>query len=327
MKRLFILLLSVFILHSTLAIADTIVYVTDNGDKYHSDGCQYLRSSQHAISLEDAVDQGYTPCSRCDPPRLDSSSSRPQYSSPLYGPSDSKEITALQETIEELQEEKSDLEDRVDRLEEDLEDAEGLQRENRELKTTLRDVRNYFQISIVAGAAASIFLFVQWHHARRARQDTQKELTNQLHAVSEQLTAITEQLGDTKGKLYQTQADCKRFQSAYAQLKLLTSAQIPPDVRFDEQGLPYTEPRNEIAPWGKFTVFRSSNGSRIHKKYGCCGAKIPFHRYIAIKRKRVPCSKCWNTEDECQLDEWYQQYLHLQDAEQLTNPQEEERIP
>ena len=45
------------------------VYVTRTGEKYHTDGCQYLRKSQIPISLEDAKASGYTPCSKCHPPR------------------------------------------------------------------------------------------------------------------------------------------------------------------------------------------------------------------------------------------------------------------
>ena len=41
------------------------VYITDTGSKYHRDGCQYLRKSKHAISLDSATSQGYSPCSRC----------------------------------------------------------------------------------------------------------------------------------------------------------------------------------------------------------------------------------------------------------------------
>lgn len=44
------------------------VYVTDTGSKYHRSGCQYLRQSQHAISLSSAKAAGYTACSRCGPP-------------------------------------------------------------------------------------------------------------------------------------------------------------------------------------------------------------------------------------------------------------------
>lgn len=45
---------------------DTIVYVTDNGTKYHRDGCSYLES-KYAIEKRTAEKQGYEPCSRCAP--------------------------------------------------------------------------------------------------------------------------------------------------------------------------------------------------------------------------------------------------------------------
>jgi len=45
------------------------VYVTNTGEKYHRDGCQYLKKSKIPISLSDAKAQGYGPCSRCNPPR------------------------------------------------------------------------------------------------------------------------------------------------------------------------------------------------------------------------------------------------------------------
>ena len=43
------------------------VYITETGEKYHRDGCQYLRQSQIAITKSDAINSGYTPCSRCNP--------------------------------------------------------------------------------------------------------------------------------------------------------------------------------------------------------------------------------------------------------------------
>ena len=43
------------------------VYVTDTGDKYHREGCSYLLSS-NPITLRQAINRGYTPCSRCNPP-------------------------------------------------------------------------------------------------------------------------------------------------------------------------------------------------------------------------------------------------------------------
>lgn len=41
------------------------VYVTAMGKKYHKETCSYLTDSKIAISLAEAKERGYTPCSRC----------------------------------------------------------------------------------------------------------------------------------------------------------------------------------------------------------------------------------------------------------------------
>lgn len=43
------------------------VYVTKTGSKYHRSYCNYLRYSKLSVSLPDAKQQGYTPCSFCKP--------------------------------------------------------------------------------------------------------------------------------------------------------------------------------------------------------------------------------------------------------------------
>ena len=43
------------------------VYITRTGSKYHRDGCQYLRSSKIEIDKKEAIENGYTACSRCNP--------------------------------------------------------------------------------------------------------------------------------------------------------------------------------------------------------------------------------------------------------------------
>lgn len=52
------------------ASGNTTVYVTNTGSKYHRYGCRYLSRSCNSISLQNAVDYGYSPCSVCDPPYL-----------------------------------------------------------------------------------------------------------------------------------------------------------------------------------------------------------------------------------------------------------------
>lgn len=46
---------------------ETVVYVTKSGKKYHTAGCSYLTDSAYPISLEQALAEGKTPCSRCHP--------------------------------------------------------------------------------------------------------------------------------------------------------------------------------------------------------------------------------------------------------------------
>jgi len=41
------------------------VYITRTGSKFHASWCRYLRKSQFAISISDALRQGYDPCSVC----------------------------------------------------------------------------------------------------------------------------------------------------------------------------------------------------------------------------------------------------------------------
>jgi hypothetical protein len=66
MKKLFYISFFLIILLS-ISYTQT-VYITKTGSKYHSEGCSYLKKSSYAISLKDAIDRGYTACSRCDPP-------------------------------------------------------------------------------------------------------------------------------------------------------------------------------------------------------------------------------------------------------------------
>jgi micrococcal nuclease len=43
------------------------VYITRSGKKYHSEGCRSLKKSKIPISLEEAKQKGYGPCSICNP--------------------------------------------------------------------------------------------------------------------------------------------------------------------------------------------------------------------------------------------------------------------
>ena len=48
-------------------VHSNIVYVTTYGEKYHREQCSYLLRSKKAISLEQAIEQYYRPCTVCNP--------------------------------------------------------------------------------------------------------------------------------------------------------------------------------------------------------------------------------------------------------------------
>lgn len=53
---------------------DTIVYITKSGECYHTSGCSSLRKSKIETTLQNAVDKGLRPCSKCKPGSLDATS-------------------------------------------------------------------------------------------------------------------------------------------------------------------------------------------------------------------------------------------------------------
>ena len=52
------------------ATGDTIVHKTRTGDCYHMDGCPSLKSDIE-ITLQEAMDEGLSPCKRCNPPVIE----------------------------------------------------------------------------------------------------------------------------------------------------------------------------------------------------------------------------------------------------------------
>lgn len=73
----------------------TTVYVTSSGKCYHTKTCQTIKKSKTtSMSLQDAVDSGYKACSKCNPPKLDSTSTKSSKKSSLNDSSDLVWISA-----------------------------------------------------------------------------------------------------------------------------------------------------------------------------------------------------------------------------------------
>ena len=43
----------------------SVCFVTSSGTKYHKDGCSYLKKTKTKMTVQEAKDCGYSPCSRC----------------------------------------------------------------------------------------------------------------------------------------------------------------------------------------------------------------------------------------------------------------------
>lgn len=66
MKILKIVLTLIFVISISHVDAQT-VYTTKTGEKYHKESCKYLKYSKKEITLEKALELGYTSCLVCKP--------------------------------------------------------------------------------------------------------------------------------------------------------------------------------------------------------------------------------------------------------------------
>lgn len=64
MLRLFLLVISIVVVENVKAQT---VYITKSGEKYHKEGCKYLKYSKKEIKLEEAISRGYEACKVCKP--------------------------------------------------------------------------------------------------------------------------------------------------------------------------------------------------------------------------------------------------------------------
>ena len=51
--------------YAALAAAEDLVFITPSGSKYHKYNCPHVSDPPIAITLGQAEEEGYTPCSRC----------------------------------------------------------------------------------------------------------------------------------------------------------------------------------------------------------------------------------------------------------------------
>lgn len=232
---------------------DTVVYITATGDCYHKKGCGYLRS-RIETTLAEAVNDGYRPCSRCHPGRLDPNwqphsplpSPKPS-PSPLPSPSPSKGnwklalagvffLSAAAVSILYLLRSGKKQEERLDKMRSEL---HSLEKNEEEKNQKLKEAEAEFRAD----------------EQRRAFEKIKSELVKK-----------------------------------YGQKPIEELCAMPQWVEIGEDGLP--KERGAV-DWGyKFTYYKSSSGKCAHKKRGCCGVTHPIHAW-QIPPGTPLCSKCY----------------------------------
>ena len=66
MKRFSVLFFFFLFIISIQAVSQT-VYITDTGQKYHTENCRHLSQSKIEIEIQKAISKGYTACKVCKP--------------------------------------------------------------------------------------------------------------------------------------------------------------------------------------------------------------------------------------------------------------------
>jgi hypothetical protein len=92
-------------------------------------------------------------------------------------------------------------------------------------------------------------------------------------------------------------------------------ANVPGNIRFDDEDLPVWADDSGLK-WGKkYTVYTTRSGHCYHLKEGCCGARYARHLFRAARLSR--CSKCamGNSKNEY-IPEWYKEYKKIKDIKE-----------
>lgn len=146
MKRFLCAIVAVMLLLGNVGAysGDTIVYITKTGAKYHNAGCSSLSRSCYEITLSNAVSQGYTPCSKCTPPRLKEETVAPSPSRANSGNSSGGKLVpitptakqaALQKELSEVRHEAHEAQKRIMSIESELDDTkQNLEKVKQELE-------------------------------------------------------------------------------------------------------------------------------------------------------------------------------------------------
>ena len=262
---------------------NTIVYRTRTGERYHRDGCSYLRSSCIELTLREAVERGLRPCSRCSPPRYNGEISN---ESSAVAPRNNGDSSGGSSTNVNTNSSKSDQTSSSSNT--NSKTSSGLSTDtksvvsSKESKEQRKRAIKLWSAGIIGGVVlvAAAGLFTKNAISKKRAEEERRKKEAQFLAEKQAF------LARLNGRNIRDVAGVPN------QLKLVN-------------GLPID---NNDAEFGSYTVYRSLSGRCYHDKKGCCSASFPIH-YFEARPWLTPCSKCCVKQRE--IPQWFFEYRSL----------------
>lgn len=293
---------------------DTIVYITDTGSKYHSYGCGYLRSC-NSITLEEAVKNGYEPCSRCNPPILDNAA----YPINSYNESISKKTYTAEDIEKMLSDSKNENSNRwnsgsskIVYVENDVFHLKGCPKLSSD--GNLRTLK-YLTLDYDPCTYCRPLVYDSINDVPEYREFKKRKLLNTIvqyfvafgiPTLFVIICCIVKKIRTKKSKDDLFNREYDYYFSIYAFFPPEYFCNIPKGD-YIKDGLPCS---NGYGLYGKYTVYYSPKGECYHHRATCSRSKYQKSGNIVIaKRYHRPCSRC--TPIRAPDLSWYYEYIRI----------------
>lgn len=291
----FILLIVLFLISAYAYNGDTLVYVTRTGECYHRDGCSYLKS-RIEITLEDAVNQGYRPCSRCNPPILGEDRSTDDNN---YVRSNTSSSTSTSHSSSSISTSKPAKSSNV-----------GASIANSSASESFSWA--YIILGVVGLLIGSFAANIKRKKDLQAVQNQSDKKIQALQAETQALKSKMSSIDMQKSQMSNRIQDLEKqlYQERFANRDIHQLSNAPEDSEIGSDGLPRLKRARNL--WGRrYTRYISRTGETYHKDKGCCNAHIPVNVYSIYKQSDPsvkglrPCRRCNPTiPDLIWVDKW-----------------------
>lgn len=290
------------------------VYITRTGEKYHSAGCGYLKSSIET-TLEEAVSEGYTPCSKCSPPRLSSSTkSTPAptmnyYVAPVP-------TTAMRYSVTPAP--------TIKPYKSSTQNTYNSSYSTTSTTSTKKQPFTFNTSTVIFSWLCCLSVILLQLHIIRARGASIDDLNRTIqenNKIKESLVSKNaalsyenENFADQNKKLKTQNERLKKdlddvrerivYASSTPDTKRVFEKEIPPYCYVGDDGLPAGPGSKK---WGdSFTFYHSHTGTVYHDYYGCSQAFTPIN--AVNLGDLAPCKRCRPIKPDLS---WYYEYIKI----------------